>query len=223
MDIQADSLLSLVSIIMIDIILGGDNAVVIALACRKLPEKQRIRAIFFGTFLAIVLRAMLTVVVAYLLKIPFLTLTAGLLLVFIAFQLLIEDRESPNVKAGGTLAAAIRTIVAADLVMGLDNIVGIAGAAGGNYALIIIGFLFSVPIIVWGSRILLSLLESFPSLIYIGGGILVFTAARMITDTPQFRFWSSGSPHWTYTFWCTLPLFVLLVSWCINHVSFMRK
>ncbi|HET7579497.1 MAG TPA: TerC family protein [Bacillales bacterium] len=213
-----ETIISFFSIIAIDIILGGDNAVVIALASRNLPESKRMKAIFYGTGLAVLLRACLTILVVYLLKIPFLLLTGGILLTFIAYQLLIEKPEKPEVKAGTTLFSAIRTIVFADLVMGLDNMFAVAGAAGGQVHLIIIGFLFSVPIIIWGSKLILILLEHFPTMIYIGGAILAFTAARMITDTPQFQTMFAEKENLTYGIWIALPIAVLIASWMTNRI-----
>lgn len=218
MDLQLETIVSFLSIIAIDIILGGDNAVVIALASRNLPESQRMKAIFYGTGLAVVLRAGLTVLVVYLLKIPFLLLTGGILLTFISYQLLIDKPDKPEVKAGTTMFAAVRTIVFADLVMGLDNMFAVAGAAAGKIHLIILGFLISVPIIIWGSRLILKLLERFPLFIYVGGSVLAFTAARMITDTPQFKTMFSGNPTATYWVWAALPLVILISSWTTNRI-----
>ncbi|MFC0524768.1 TerC family protein [Pontibacillus salicampi] len=167
-------------IIGIDIVLGGDNAIVIALASRNLPDKQRNKAIFWGTGLAVGIRVVLTAVAVYLLKIPFLQLIGGLLLIYIAVKLLSDNEEEPEIEAKDSLAAAIKTIVFADIVMGFDNVLAIAGAAHGNILLVVIGLLVSVPIIIWGSKLILTLMEKFPFLIYIGSGILAYTAAEMI-------------------------------------------
>lgn len=217
MGIQLDLFISLLSIIAIDILLGGDNAVVIALASRNLPEADRTRAILYGTGLAIVLRGILTILVVYLLKVPFLLLAGGILLTFISFQLLIEKPEQPEVEAGKTTIAAVRTIVFADLIMGLDNMVAVAGAAEGHIILIIIGFLISVPVIIWGSKSILVMLERWPSLIYVGGAILAFTAARMLSDTPQLRSVFERFPYGLYGFWMLIPLIVLTISWIVNR------
>ncbi|HSU79002.1 MAG TPA: YjbE family putative metal transport protein, partial [Candidatus Angelobacter sp.] len=152
MSLSQDTFFAILNIVIIDIILGGDNAVVIALACRKLPENRRNKAIFLGTGLAVILRVCLTAVTVTLLKIPLLLLIGGLLLLFIAYKLIANQNEDMTIKAGNTLWSAIRTIVVADLVMGLDNILGIAGASNGRIELVILGLCISVPIIIWGSK-----------------------------------------------------------------------
>ncbi|GEN52888.1 TerC family protein [Halobacillus faecis] len=177
-----DLLEPLLIIISIDIILGGDNAVVIALASRNLPPEQRNKAILLGTGLAIAARVLLTMVALYLLQIPYLQLIGGLLLFYIAMKLLTDTEENDHIKAGDSLAAAVKTIVFADIVMGFDNVLAIAGASHNNIMLVIIGLLVSVPIIVWGSRIILVLMDKFPLLIYFGAGILSYTAAEMIME-----------------------------------------
>ncbi|WP_394218603.1 TerC family protein [Halobacillus trueperi] len=177
-----DLLEPLLIIISIDIILGGDNAVVIALASRNLPPEQRNKAILLGTGLAIAARVLLTMVALYLLQIPFLQLIGGLLLFYIAMKLLTDTEDTDHIKAGDSLAAAVKTIVFADIVMGFDNVLAIAGASHNNIVLVIIGLLVSVPIIVWGSRIILVLMDKFPLLIYFGAGILTYTAAEMVME-----------------------------------------
>jgi len=180
---------SILLIIGIDIILGGDNAVVIALASRNLPERQRNAAIVLGTTLAIVIRIILTAAVVILLKIPFLQLIGGGVLLWISFKLLTQKHENTtHVKPETTLWKAIQTIVAADIVMGLDNVVAIAGAANGNLYLVIFGFLISVPIIILGSKIILHFMERFPILIYVGAAILAYTAGQMITNENQIQY-----------------------------------
>jgi len=180
---------SILLIIGIDIILGGDNAVVIALASRNLPERQRNAAIVLGTTLAIVIRIILTAAVVILLKIPFLQLIGGGVLLWISFKLLTQKHENTtHVKPETTLWKAIQTIVAADIVMGIDNVVAIAGAANGNLYLVIFGFLISVPIIILGSKIILHFMERFPILIYVGAAILAYTAGQMITNENQIQY-----------------------------------
>ncbi len=180
-----DTLEPILIIISIDIILGGDNAVVIALASRRLPPHQRNKAIFLGTGLAVAARVLLTAIALYLLQIPFLKLIGGLLLFYIAMKLLTEKDDSENIKASDSLFSAVRTIVFADIVMGFDNVLAIAGAAHDNIALVIVGLLVSVPIIVWGSRFILMLMDHFPLLIYFGAGILAYTAAEMVLEDQQ--------------------------------------
>jgi len=172
---------SILIIIGIDIVLGGDNAIVIALACKNLPERQRNKAIILGTMFAVVLRIILTLLAVYLLSIPFLQFVGGCFLILIAFKLLTNnDGDDTSINGGVSLHSAIKTIVFADLVMGLDNVIAIAGAAHGHMYLVVFGLLVSVPIVIWGSKLILVLMERFPIFIYLGAGILAFTAGNMI-------------------------------------------
>ena len=189
-----DFLTSLLSIIVIDLVLGGDNAIVIGLAARNLPKEQQKRAIVWGTAGAVVIRLVATFVVVWLLKIPGLLLVGGLLLIRIAYNLLVEKREERDLPAKQDLREAIKTIVVADAVMGLDNILAIAGAAQGNFILIIVGLLISVPIIVWGSKVILKFIERYPIIIYFGSGVLAFTAARMIIGEPLLSSYFDQNP-----------------------------
>ncbi|HET7627772.1 MAG TPA: TerC family protein [Bacillales bacterium] len=172
---------SLFSIFIINIVLSGDNAVVIALASRKLPEEQQKKAVFWGSFGAIALRVVLTLVAVWLLKIPFLQFIGGLLLIWIAYKLLNENHdEGDTVEAAEGLGKAIQTVIIADLVMSLDNVLAIAGIAGNNYWLVVIGLALSIPLIVWGSNLLLKLMDKFPIIIWAGAGLLAWTAGEMI-------------------------------------------
>jgi YjbE family integral membrane protein len=206
-------------IIGIDIVLGGDNAIVIALASRNLPEKQRNKAIFLGTGLAIIIRIILTILAVYLLTIPFLQLIGGILLIMIAFKLLVdEEDDASNIKAGATLGAAVKTIVFADVVMGLDNVIAVAGAAHGNIFLVVIGLLVSVPIIIWGSKIILHFMERFPSLVYIGAGILAYTAGKMITHEKRLFFLLEQYPSLSYIMPIITIILVLVSGYIVNRV-----
>ncbi|QHE51465.1 TerC family protein [Pontibacillus sp. HMF3514] len=210
---------SILIIIGIDIVLGGDNAIVIALASRNLPEHQRNKAIFWGTGLAIGIRVLLTAVAVYLLKIPFLSLIGGLLLIYIAVKLLTDHDDDPDIEAGDSLMSAIKTIVFADLVMGFDNVLAIAGAAHGNIWLVVIGLLVSVPIIIWGSKLILTLMEKFPVLVYIGSAILAYTAAEMILGERNLEsfFHEYASLEWIIPI-ATIA-FVLLLGYFFNKRS----
>ncbi|MDN4071705.1 MULTISPECIES: TerC family protein [Fictibacillus] len=172
-------LVNLLEILLINIVLSGDNAVVIALACRNLEERHRNKAIFFGTFGAVFLRVVLTFVAVYLLKIPFLNFVGGLLLLWIAISLL-KGEEDENIEANSSLSGAIKTIIVADLVMSLDNIVAVAGAANGNIVLIILGLIISIPLIIWGSQLLMKIMAKFPIIIIIGAALLGYTAGEMM-------------------------------------------
>ena len=177
-------------IIMIDILLGGDNAVVIALACRNLPPHQRTKGILWGTVGAIVLRVILIAFAVALLQVPFLKLVGGALLVWIGMKLLVPSDEDGhgNLEGSGSLMGAIKTVVVADLVMSFDNVIAIAGAAqqadpDHQLGLVIFGLLVSIPLIVWGSRLVLKLIDRFPLVVVAGGALLGWIAGgMMITD-----------------------------------------
>jgi YjbE family integral membrane protein len=176
---------ALLAIILIDLVLAGDNAIVIALAARGLPAHLQKKAILWGTVGAIVVRSVMTVGVVWLLKIPGLMLLGGLGLLWIAWRLLAGDSSGDQHGAGATTFwGAMRTIVVADALMGIDNVLGVAGAAHGALDLVIIGLLVSVPIVVFGSSVVLRLVERFPVIIQLGAAVLAFTAARMIIDEP---------------------------------------
>ncbi len=176
---------ALAAIVLIDIVLAGDNAIVIALAARSLPPQLRRRAIVWGTVGAVAVRSAMTVAVVWLLQIPGLMLAGGLGLVWIAYKLLVPAGEGDeHGPAAATFWGAMKTIVVADALMGVDNVLGVAGAAHGRFDLVIIGLLVSIPIVVWGSSIVLKLVDRFPAIIYIGAGVLAFTAAKMIVEEP---------------------------------------
>ncbi|MEH7072890.1 TerC family protein [Neobacillus drentensis] len=177
----------LLKVIVINIVLSGDNAVVIAMASRNVPKKQQKKAIFWGTLGAIILRLLFAVAIVYLLEVPFVTFIGGLLLVYIAIKLLIGDEEE-NLKEGGTsLFSAVKTIIIADAVMSLDNVLAIAGAVKGNLVGIMIGVIVSIPIIVFGSQLILKAMERYPMISYAGAGILSWTAGEMILGEPKFE------------------------------------
>lgn len=173
-------LLTLFEIIIINLVLSGDNAVVIALASRKLESSQRKQAILWGTLGAIVLRILLTLAAVWVLKIPFLMVVGGFMLVWISFKLLVDKEERADVNAGNNLWQAVQTIIVADLIMSLDNVLAIAGAANGNLMLLVVGIAIGIPIIVFGSTIILKMMEKYPAILYIGAGVLAWTAGEMI-------------------------------------------
>jgi YjbE family integral membrane protein len=180
---------ALLAIIVIDLVLAGDNAIVIALAARNLPEKLRNRAVVWGTVGAIVVRSALTLVVVWLLNIPGLMLAGGAALLWIAYKLLVQsdDSEGHQLNPTTNFWAAIKTIVIADAVMGLDNVLGVAGAAKGNFMLVVIGLLISVPIMIAGSQIILKYVQKYPIIVYIGAGVLVWTGVSMMTAEPLIK------------------------------------
>jgi YjbE family integral membrane protein len=181
---------ALLAIILIDLVLAGDNAIVIALAARNLPQHLQKKAIIWGTVGAIAVRSAMTLVVVWLLKIPGLMLVGGLGLVWIAYKLLADqgsgEHDSP---VASTFWGAMKTIVVADALMGIDNVLGVAGAAHGAMDLVIIGLLISVPIVVFGSQVVLKLVERFPVIIHLGAAVLAFTAAKMIVSEPLLDAW----------------------------------
>ena len=172
------------AIILIDVVLGGENALVIAMAAKKLPEHLRRRAMIWGTFGAVAVRFACVAALTYLLMIPGLRLVGGLLLIWIAWKLTSAGEDHNDVKASDTFWGAMGTIVMADAVMGLDNALAIAGAAGGNWWLIIFGLLVSVPIILFGSTLIAKLLEKYPDSIFVGAFVLYVVAFKMITSEP---------------------------------------
>jgi YjbE family integral membrane protein len=182
------SWITVFQIIMVDVLLGGDNAVVIALACRNLPPERRMQGILWGTGGAIGLRVVLIIFALTLLALPYVKLVGGALLLWIGVKLMVGDDETGDIQGGSSLLSAIKTIILADFVMSLDNVVAIAGAAQNAHAdhqvvLIIFGLLVSVPIIIWGSTLLLKLLDRFPIIVTLGAGLLGWIAAGMlVTD-----------------------------------------
>jgi len=189
---------ALLAIVLIDLILAGDNAIVIALAARSLPAHLQRKAIVWGTVGAIGIRALMTLVVVWLLKIPGLMLVGGLGLVWIAYKLLVpgEGSDSHEGSSATTLWGALKTIIVADALMGVDNVLGVAGAAHGAFDLVVIGLLISVPIVVWGSSLVLKLVDRFPAITYLGAGVLAWTAAKMMVGEPALHEVFTAHP-WT--------------------------
>ena len=183
---------SLLLIITINIVLSGDNAVVIAVACRKLPPVQRKKAILWGTFLAVIVRVMATILAVYLLQIPYLYLVGGVILLWISYKLLRDEEESERIDASDDLVQAVKTIVVADVMMGLDNVLAIAGAAKGSILLIVLGLLISIPLMIFGSQLILKAMERFQWLIYVGAAVLALAAANMIVTERVVSDWIAG-------------------------------
>ncbi|GEB30472.1 MULTISPECIES: TerC family protein [Brevibacillus] len=177
---MTELLLSLLQIIIVNLVLSGDNAVVIALACRNLrPEVQK-KAVFWGGFGAIGLRIILTFIAIWLLQIPFVQVLGGLLLIVIAVKLLKGEEEDARIGSGSNMMEALKTIIFADLIMSLDNVIAVAGAANGNMLLVVIGLAVSIPLIVWGSQLLMKLMNRFPIIVLLGAALLGYTAGEMI-------------------------------------------
>ena len=214
---------ALAAIVVVNLVLSGDNAIVIALAARKLPGNLQRRAIVWGTLGAVAVRVTLTAGVLWLLTLPGLSFTGGLLLAAIAYQLLTGDSEG-----GGDIApasgfwGAMRTIVLADAAMGLDNVLGVAGAAGGNLTLVILGLAISIPIVVWGSTLILRSIQRFPALLYAGGVVLAATAAKMITEEPLVRELLDGRTAAVPAVYVAVVGGTLALAWLRNRRVAMR-
>lgn len=176
---------ALLAIVLIDLVLAGDNAIVIALAARALPKNLQKKAIIWGTVGAIVVRTAMTLGVVWLLKIPGLMLVGGIGLVYIAYKLLADQGDGEHDgPVANTFLGAMKTIVVADALMGVDNVLGVAGAAHGDFVLVIFGLLLSVPIMVFGSTLVLKLVDRFPLIMHAGAAVLAYTAAHMIISEP---------------------------------------
>ncbi len=205
--------LAVVQIILIDIVLGGDNAVVIALACRRLPEHQRKLGIFWGVFGAIALRIVLIFFALSLLAIPYLKIGGAILLIWIGIKLLQPESEGEHeIDASTTLLGAIKTIIVADAVMSLDNVIAIAGAAKDDLSLVIFGLIISVPIIVWGSQLVMKIMDRYPITIAIGAGLLGWIAGDMVVTDVVTKDWVSMQAqylHWVAP--ATAAVLVILV------------
>ncbi|NYT64900.1 TerC family protein [Alcaligenaceae bacterium] len=223
--LQTLSWAAVFQIILIDILLGGDNAVVIALACRNLPAKQRMQGILWGTVGAIVLRVVLIAFALTLLSVPFLKIVGALLLVWVGIKLLVPDEdEHGNVSGGVSVWSAVKTIIVADFVMSLDNVLAIAGAAQAanpdhQLGLVIFGLVISVPIIVWGSTLVLKLIDRFPSVVTFGGALLGWIAGGMLI-TDIFIVEQFGEPSSTLKLAAEVTgavLIVLVGRWCASR------
>ena len=216
---------ALAAIIVIDLVLAGDNAIVIALAARNLPKLLQRRAIVWGTVGAVVVRASLTVAVLWLLNIPGLMLAGGLLLAWIAYRLLAGDENGKEhaVAPARGFWAAMRTIVVADAVMGLDNVLAVAGAAHGSVLLVVAGLLISIPIVVWGSTLILHWIERFPALLYVGGAVLAWTSAKMIADEPLYQAWLDERAGVKSVLFVVITFGVLGAAWLVRNRSRKAK
>ena len=190
---SAASLSALLAIVLIDLVLAGDNALVIGLAARNLPRHAQRKVIFWGTFVAIAVRALMAILVVYILALPGFMLAGAIALVWIARKLLTPEPDAAgnpaSIVPAASFAVALRTIVVADAIMGIDNVLGIGGVANGSILLIVLGLAISVPIIVWGSHLVIRLVDRFPSIVLLGGAVLGWTAYSMIAREPLVAPW----------------------------------
>src|SRR4051794_22634866 len=184
--------IGLLKIIGVNVILSGDNAVVIALAARSLPPHQQKKAVFWGAGAAVILRIVLTIFAAALLALPWLKLIGSLLLFWIGTKLLIPEDGDDDIQASDQLFAAIKTILIADLVMSLDNVIAVAAAAGGHMGLLIIGLAISIPLVIFGATLLIKLMERFPVIITLGAGLIGWVAGEMLVADSALKGWLSG-------------------------------
>ncbi|WP_184034103.1 TerC family protein [Chitinivorax tropicus] len=206
--------MALLQIVAIDVVLGGDNAVVIALACRKLPDELRRKGIFWGVFGAILLRVVLIFFAITLLQIPYLKLAGAAMLLWIGVKLLQPEPEDGGheIDGGTTLFSAIKTIIIADAVMSLDNVIAIAGASNDSMGLIVFGLALSVPIIVWGSKLVMKLMDRFPVVVVLGGALLGWIAGDMVATDVAFKsLIHDASPLWKWVLCGTGAALVVVI------------
>lgn len=211
---DSNTIFDLLMIIGLDLVLAGDNAVVIGMASRNLPLKQRKKAILWGTAAAVVIRILMIFVAVQLLNTPLVMAIGGLLLIWVAIKLLIEedDDDINKIKGGKTLSQAVMTIVMADIIMGLDNVIAVAGASHGNILLIVVGIAVSIPIVVGCSGLISSVMNKYPSVVYIGAGLIAYTAALMITSDPIVKKYLFTELVWIIEF-NTVLLVILIGKW----------
>ena len=199
---MSEALVALVQIIVINVVLSGDNAVVIALACRKLSPSHQKQAFIWGSVGVVILMVALTVIVVWLLSLPYLEIVGSLMLTWIGIKLLAAEEEGGDeggLEQKSTLMAAIRTIIIADIIMSLDNVLAMAGAAKGHLWMLIVGLVITVPVILFGSALLMKLMERFPVFVLIGAGLIGWVAGEMIISDPAIKPWIEESApilHW---------------------------
>ena len=217
---------ALFAIVLIDLVLAGDNALIIGLVARNLPRQTQRKVIFWGTFGAIAVRGLMAILVVYVLDLPGFMLAGAIALVWIARKLLTPDPEAAGNHAAAvpaaTFAVALRTIVVADAVMGVDNVLAIGGAAIGSVLLIVLGLAISVPIIVWGSHLVIRLVDRFPSIVLLGGAVLGWTAYSMIVREPLLAAWFADHPV-TKLVAAILVFSISLAPWCTARLADERK
>jgi len=204
--------LSFVQILLIDLVLSSDNAVLIGMACRGLAPQQRRRAVLYGTLGAVLLRIGLTGMATWMLEIPLLKAAGGILLLWIAARLMLDEAaESSDVTSGKNTVQAIKTIILADFVMSLDNVLAVGGAARGELLLVLFGLGLSIPLLMWGSTLVARLIDRYPLLLLIGTAVLAYTAFSMLAEDPAFRYYVQGLPYHQLLVPLTSVLFIILL------------
>lgn len=212
----------LAKIMLINLVLSGDNAVVIAMASRNLPIALQRLAVFWGAAMAVILRVILTIIAFKLLEIPYLMAAGAILLLWVAVSLLMDSKQMDHdsIKASDMLLNVVMTIVLADFVMSLDNVIAIAAVAEGDVILITLGLLFSIPLIIWGSHLVLKLLERYPLFLYLGAAVLAYTAGEMILKDQK-------AAHWVVSIWpfseALIPAVLALVVAAVGYLSKKSK
>jgi YjbE family integral membrane protein len=211
---------ALLAIVLIDLVLAGDNALIIGLVARGLPKQRQRQVIFWGTFGAIGVRGLMAVLVVYVLDVPGFLLAGGLALIWIARKLLMPDADAADTHAtpATSFAGALRTIVVADAIMGVDNVLAIGGAASGSIVLILLGLAISVPIIVWGSHLVIRLVDRYPSVILLGSAVLAWTAYSMIVREPLLQGWLAAHPPARFVI-AVLVFSISLAPWWTARLS----
>ena len=205
---------NLIAIIIIDLVLAGDNAILIALATKNLEPALQRKAILWGSFGAIVIRTIMTIMAVYLLKIPALSAIGGIALLVIAYQLITDQDEHDNQVGKTSFWGAMRTIIIANAVMGIDNVLAVAGASVGNIPLVIIGLLICIPIVIFGSQVVLKLLERYPWIIYLGGAVLIITGVEMIDHEKLLDPWFNDQvPYNKYILMVVSLIGILGIGW----------
>lgn len=223
---SAAFLSALFAIVLIDLVLAGDNALIIGLVARNLPKEQQRKVIFWGTFGAIAVRGLMAVLVVYILDVPGFMLAGGLALIWISRKLLTPNEDAHAAHKGPapatSFAAALRTIVVADAVMGIDNVLAIGGAASGSILLILLGLVISVPIIVWGSHLVIRLVDRYPAVILLGGAVLAWTGYTMIVREPLLQTWLAAHPPARFVI-AVLVFSLSLAPWWTERLSQKMK
>lgn len=222
--ISSAAMIALFKIIAIDIVLSGDNAVVIAMATRNLPKEQRNKAIVWGTAGAVGLRILFAILIVWLLKIPFVNLIGGLLLLWIAFKVLVGEEDTANVSASNSFMKAIGTIILADAVMSLDNVVAVAGAADGHILMLGLGVAISIPIMIYGSVFIVKAMDKYAWIAYVGSGILSWTAGEMILREEHVHdILNITNEVMGYFITAGLTIFILLAGYVSNKRSAAKR
>lgn len=211
------AMIALLKIIAIDIVLSGDNAIVIAMATKNLPKKQRNKAIVWGTAGAVILRILFAIIIVWILDIPFVHAIGGILLLWIAYNVLVGGNDTTQIKGHQDFYKAVGTIIVADIAMSLDNVVAVAGAANGHIGMIALGIAISIPIMIYGSVFIVQTMEKYSWIAYIGAGILAWTAGDMIvSDEKVIQFFNIPQGFITYAIILALTTAVLITGWAVN-------